>query len=79
MKIKWFGESKNTKRFFMLFYAVLVLLIIIEFFVRKHADLFFEGIIFFFPAYGFFSSILVFSALKIISKFLKKDADYYEQ
>jgi len=79
MKIKWLGKLKEIRCLFIILYVLLFLLFIIEFFVPKHAELFLEGLLFFFPIYGFFSCILVFSAAIIVSKILKRDSDYYER
>jgi len=79
MKIKWLGKLKEIRLLLIIFYTLLFLLFFIEFFVHKHAELFFEGLLFFFPIYGFFSCILVFGAAKILIKIVKRDPDYYEQ
>jgi len=79
MKFKWLGQSTSVRRFVIGYFVLLVFLIFIEFFVHKHAELFLEGLVFFFPVYGFISCILVFSAAKIMSKIIKRDPDYYEQ
>ena len=79
MKIKWLGKSKEIRRPLIIFYSFLFLLFFIEFFVHKHAELFLEGLLFFFPIYGIFSCILVFGAAIIVSKILKRNSDYYER
>jgi len=79
MKIKWLGKSKEIRRLLIIFYSFLFLLFFIEFFVHKHAELFLEGLLFFFPIYGIFSCILVFGAAIIVSKILKRNSDYYER
>lgn len=79
MKFKWLGESTAVRRFLIGYFLLLLFLFFVEFFVRKHAELFWEGLLLFFPVYGFFSCILVFCAAKIVSNILKRDPDYYEQ
>ena len=78
MKIMRLGKSKRVRSPLIVFCTLLFLLVLADVFIHKHADLFLEGLLFFFPLYGFVSCVLIFSVAKGIAKILKRDSDYYE-
>ena len=77
-ELKFFDKKENVKRFLFFFYLSLVVLLVIDFFIHKHADFPWEGAPNFFAAYGFVSCVLLIFVAKILRWFLKRDENYYE-
>lgn len=77
-ELKIFDKPENVKRFLLFFYAVLVLLLIIDFFIPKHADFPWEGATNFFALYGFVSCVLLIFIAKLLRIVIKRDEDYYD-
>ena len=77
-ELKIFDKPENVKRFLRFFYAFLVLLLIIDFFIHKHADFPWEGATNFFALYGFVSCVLLIFIAKLLRLFIKRDEDYYD-
>ena len=78
-KIGWFDKKKNLILFLRIFYASLALLLVLDFFVVKHAAFGFDGVPNFFAAYGFISCVLLVLGAKVLRMFVKKDEDYYDK
>ena len=77
-ELKLFDKPKNVKRLLWLFYAFLVVLLIVDFLVHKHGVFPWEGTPAFFAAYGFSSCVLLIFAAKALRVFVKRDEDYYD-
>lgn len=77
-KSGWFDKPGNLKLFLRIFYASLVLLLIIDFFIEKHPEFNFDGAPNFFAAYGFISCVLLVLVAKVLRLFLMKDEDHYD-
>ena len=77
-ELKLFEKSENVKRFLWFFYAFLVVLLIVDFFVHKHAAFPWEATPAFFAAYGFSSCVLLIFMAKALRIFIKRDEDYYD-
>jgi hypothetical protein len=77
-ELKIFDRPKNVKRFLYAFYGSLVILLIIDFFVHKHADFPWEKAVNFFAAYGFISCVLLIFIAKALRLFIRRDEDYYD-
>ena len=73
-----FDNPKNVKIFLRIFYIVLVVLIVIDFFIHKHADFPWEGMPQFFATYGFVSCVALIFIAKILRRFIKKDENHYD-
>lgn len=74
-----FDNPRNVKRLLLIFYILLALLLIIDFFIHKHADFPWEGAVNFFAAYGFVSGVLVILVAKLLRTFVKRKEDYYDK
>lgn len=74
----WFDKPENLRLFLRLFFASLVVLLIGDFFIHKHAEFPFEGTTDFFAAYGFISCVLLVLVAKVLRLFLMKREDYYD-
>ncbi len=77
-ELKIFDKPKNVKRFLGFFYASLLVLLVLDFFIHKHAEFPWEGAINFFAVYGFLSCVLLIFIAKILRIFVKRDEDYYD-
>jgi len=74
-----FDKPKNVTRLLRTFYSVLVLLLIGDFFIHKHADFAWEAWPEFFAMYGFVACVvLVLAAKYILRPLVKRREDYYE-
>ena len=73
-----FDDPKNVKRLLVVFFASLVVLLIVDFFIHKHADFHWEGAPNFFAAYGFVSCVFLIFIARLLRPLIKRDEDYYE-
>ncbi|MBS3909651.1 MAG: hypothetical protein KGZ93_08520 [Actinobacteria bacterium] len=71
--------SKNLKRLLYGFYAILVLLIVVDLFIPKHPHFSWEKYPSFYGAYGFFACVgLVLAAKYLLRKVVMREEDYYD-
>ena len=77
-ELKIFDKPQNVKRFLGGFYVFLVVLLIIDFFVHKHAEFEWEGFPDFYAAYGFISCVLLIFIAKGLRMLIKRDEKYYD-
>ena len=74
-----FDNPRNVKRLLRYFYASLLILLIIEFFVHKHPHFSWEGWLEFYAVYGFVACVvLVVAAKYILRPLMKRREDYYD-
>ena len=73
-----FDKPKNVRIFLRCFYAFLIILLIGDLFIHKHADFPWEGAPEFFAAYGFVSCVALIFIAKVLRLFIKKEEDYYD-
>lgn len=72
-----FDKPHNVKRLLGVFYLSLLILLIVDFFIQKHAEFPWENVPNFFAAYGFVSCVVLIFIAKIIRLFIKRDENYY--
>ena len=77
-ELKIFDKPENVKRFLAIFYISLMVLLIIDFFIHKHAQFPWEGAPDFFAVYGFVSCVLLIFIAKALRLFVKRDETYYD-
>jgi hypothetical protein len=77
-ELKIFDKPENVKRLLYIFYASLVVLLIADFFIHKHADFPWEGAPEFFAVYGFVSCVALIFIAKILRKIVKRKENYYD-
>jgi hypothetical protein len=77
-ELKVFDDPKNVKRFLILFYLLLGLLLLVDPFIHKHAEFPWEGMPEFFAAYGFISCVALIYIAKLLRIFIKREEDYYD-
>ncbi len=78
-ELKIFADPRNVKRFLLLFYGCLVLLLVIDPFIHKHGEFPWEDTPEFFAAYGFVSCVLLIFIARLLRRWIKRDEDYYEK
>lgn len=76
----YLDKPENIKTLKRLFYAILVILVLADFFIhREKQEFFWDGIPGFSAFYGFISCVLIIVVSKYIGHaFLMKEEDYYE-
>jgi hypothetical protein len=77
-ELKIFDNPRNVKRFLVIFYISLVVLLLVDFFIHKHAEFPWEGAPEFFAVYGFVSCVLLIFIAKILRLIIKRDEHYYD-
>jgi len=77
-ELKIFDRPENVKRLLGFFYAFLVVLLIVDFFIHKHAEFPWESAPGFFAAYGFVSCVGLIFVARALRIFIKRDEDYYD-
>jgi len=77
-ELKIFDKPENVKKFLGFFYASLVVLLIVDFFVHKHAEFPWEGATNFFAVYGFVSCVALIFIAKVLRLLVKRDEEYYD-
>ena len=77
-ELKIFDNPKNVKRLLTIFYISLVALLVVDFFIHKHADFQWEEAPNFFAVYGYVSCVLLIFIAKLMRIFIKRDEKYYE-
>jgi len=75
----WFDKKENLVLFLRIFYASLVVLLVLDFFVDKHPYFGFDGAPSFAAAYGFISCVLLVLIAKVLRMFVMKNEDYYDK
>ncbi len=74
-----FDKPENVKRLFRFYYASLVVLLIIEFFIHKHATFPWEEWPGFYAVFGFVACVaLVLAAKYILRPLVKREENYYD-
>jgi len=77
-ELKIFDNPRNVKILLLFFYFSLAVLLVIDFFIDKHAVFGWEGYPDFFAAYGFISCVLLIYIAKLLRRFVKRGEDYYK-
>ena len=77
-ELDWFDKPGNVKKLLVVFYCSLVLLLVSEFFIYKHAEFPWEGQFGFFASYGFVSCVALIFIARFLRLFIKRDENYYD-
>ena len=78
-ELKIFDKHKNVQRLLCVFYASLLVLLIIDFFIHKHGDFPWEDMPEFFAAYGFVSCVALIFIAKLLRKIVRRKENYYDE
>jgi hypothetical protein len=77
-ELKIFDKPENVKKFLGFLYSSLVVLLIVDFFIHKHAEFPWESATDFFAVYGFISCVALIFIAKVLRLFVKRDEEYYD-
>ena len=78
-KVHLFDKPENVKRLFRIYYPVLVVLLIVEFFIHKHTVFDWEKWPAFYAVFGFVACVvLVIVAKYILRPLVMRKEDYYD-
>ena len=78
-KKHFFDKPKNVKRLFRGFYASLLVVLVLEFFIKKHPYFPWEEWPGFYAAFGFVVFVgLILAAKYILRPLIKRKEDYYD-
>ncbi len=78
-ELKIFDNPDNVKRLLRVFYASLVVLVLLDFVIHKHAAFPWEGRFGFFATYGFVSCVALIFIAKGLRRLIRRDEDYYDR
>jgi hypothetical protein len=76
-ELKIFDRPRNVKRLLKGFYVSLAVLVIVDFFIHKHAEFPWETAPAFYAVYGFVSCVALIFIAKLLRKIVKRSEDYY--
>jgi len=77
-ELKIFDKHKNVQRLLYFFYAALIVLLIVDFFIHKHDDFPWEAAPEFFAVYGFVSCVALIFIAKLLRKIVGRKENYYD-
>lgn len=78
-KSGWFDKKENLVLFLRIFYASLVVLLVLDLFVAKHPYFGFDGTPSFSAAYGFISCVLLVLIAKVLRVLLMREENHYDK
>ena len=78
-ELKVFDNPKNVQKFLYVFYASLVVLLIIDLLIPKHSHFPWEDAPEFFAVYGFVSCVSLIFIAKLLRKIVRRNEDYYDK
>jgi hypothetical protein len=73
-----FNTPQKKKWFLVIFFVSLLVLLVVDLFIHKHAEFPWEGAPEFFAVYGFVSCVLFIFIAKILRLIIKRDEHYYD-
>lgn len=74
-----FDNPKNVDRLLKGFYAICLLLVIVDFVVHRHISMAWEKIPGFYAFYGFVACVLLVVVAKWMRKVVMRKEDYYDE
>lgn len=77
-KIHFFDRPENIKRLLIGFYAICILLVVIDFVVHRHVGFDWEKIPAFYAIYGFIACVVLVVLAKIMRRYVMRKEDYYD-
>ena len=77
-ELKLFDNPKKNKRVMIIFLVSLVVILIVDLFVHKHAEFHWAGIPEFYALLGFVSCVLLIFIAKFLRMIIKRDENYYD-
>ena len=77
--LNFLDKPKNRKRVLRYFFLSLALLLVIDFFIHKHAEFPWEAAPVFYAVYGFTACVSLIFIAKLLRFLVKRDEDYYKK
>ncbi|MFC3123409.1 hypothetical protein [Agaribacter flavus] len=74
----FFDKPQNIKIMMLAFYALCVLLVVLDFIVHRHVYVDFEKVPTFYALYGFIACVVLVVLAKIMRKAVMRDENYYD-
>ena len=74
-----FDKPENVKRVLKSFYIICGLLVVIDFFIHRHAGFWWENIPAFYALYGFSACVALVVLAKQVRKVVMRKEDYYDE
>jgi len=77
--LNWLDDPKHVRILRNIFWGLLVLLVLPDLFIKKHALFYsFEALPGYYALFGFVSCVAIILVSKLLSYVLKKDENYYD-
>jgi len=76
-KTHLFDKPENVQRLLKVFYVICVLLLVLDVVIHRHTYHPWEGLIGFYPLYGFVGCVVLVLIAKWMRTFLMRDEGYY--
>ena len=77
-EVTFFDQPRNVALILKTFYALCIILVLLDFFVHRHIYVYFETIPAFYAFYGFVACVVLVVLAKIMRKGLMRDEHYYD-
>ncbi|MBF0471351.1 MAG: hypothetical protein HQL48_08250 [Gammaproteobacteria bacterium] len=74
-----FDDPKNVDRLLRIFYAICILLVVVDLFVHRHIVMAWENLPAFYALYGFIACVLLVVLAKLMRKVVMRGEDYYDE
>jgi hypothetical protein len=74
-----FDDPANVTRLLRFFYGACIILVIVDFFVHRHVEMWWEKIPAFYALYGFVACVVLVIAAKAMRKVVMREEDYYDE
>ena len=76
-ELSFFDNQKNVRRFLLVFYISLGVLLAVDPFIHKHSEYGWETSPGFFAAYGFVSCVMLIFVARVLRYLIMRDEQYY--
>jgi hypothetical protein len=77
-EVTFFDQPRNVALILKTFYALCIILVLLDFFVHRHIYVYFETIPAFYAIYGFVACVVLVVLAKIMRKGLMRNEHYYD-
>lgn len=77
-KVYFFDKPKNVSRLMQVFYALCVILFVLDFIIHRHIYLSWEAFPAFYAIYGFVACVILVFIAKAMRVLLMRKEDYYD-
>ena len=78
-ELKFLDKSENRNKVIWCFFASLFVLVVVDFFIHKHAEFPWESAPLFYAVYGFTACVSLIFVAKLLRLLVKRKEDYYNK